>query len=301
MIKLPKVFVIDVPQQFRPASQGYIMPPHSDDFGVEQDFDLWLRQQPGLTTDDPAEADWFFLPVFWNRLFIKTWHWASDEQKMAEATGYIEALRQSGLDFSRTFTVCEWDPLEERPEIDVSGMMVFTAGRRGEGGIDIPLLCTPHKQPQALPAKEWLACFVGNIGTSSWRAEMQDALAGRPDCLVEHAQKGTSYFRDTMLKSHVALAPRGFRGQSFRFYEAMDLGVAPMLIGDMDTRPFKNWVPWDDISYYVPTGVGLSEVLDTLDAEEALRMGERAKAIYHSELKYGRWGRFVISELLSVP
>lgn len=299
-MKTPKIYIIDVPQEFRPTSQNYQMPPHNLDFGVEQNFDLWLRQQPSLLVDNPGDADWLFLQPFWNRLFIVTWRWAQDEEAIGRCADWLAGLR-TVLGFSQVFTVCEWDPLEERPEIDVSDMVVFTSGRRGEGGIDIPLLCTPHKRPSALPEKQWLASFVGNIGTSGWRTEMQEALAGRDDCLVEHAQEGTDYFVDTLLKSHVALAPRGFRGQSFRFYEAMDLGVVPLLIGDMDTRPFKNWIPWDDISLYLPSGVDLGKELDWLDPNELLKMGERASAIYHGELRYGQWCKYIISELLSVP
>ena len=297
-----KIYPIPVPDEFRPASQGYAMPPHCpvEGYGVEQDFDLWLRQRPTILAPSIEEADWYYLPVYWNRLFIATWKWAQDEAAIERCTRYIEDLR-GALDFSRVFTVCEWDLTTERQEIGIGEMTVLTAGRRDHTGIDVPLLCAPHGVPPMQYAKRHLASFVGNVGTSGWRQAMQEALEVYDGCLIEHAQNGSAYFRDVMTESYVALAPRGHRGQSFRFYEAMDMGVAPVLIGDMDTRPFKNWIDWDSCSYYVPDASELPGFLDGLDLEDALRRGVRAAQTYHGELRFGRWCRFVVPELLSVP
>jgi len=296
------IYPIPVPDEFRPASQGYTMPPHCppEGYGVEQDFDAWLRTQGELLTDS-AEADWLYLPVFWNRLFIATWKWAQDEAAIARCADWLAALRDSLGGFERVFTVCEWDLTTERQELGTDGLTVFTAGRRDRAGLDIPLLCAPHGVPPVSYGKQYLASFVGNIGTSGWRQGMLEALEGYGGVLIEHAQKGPAYFCDVMTKSYVALAPRGHRGQSFRFYEAMDMGVAPVLIGDMDTRPFKNWVNWDSCSYYVPDASELPGFIDNLDLEDALRKGAEAARVYHECLRFGRWCMFVVPELLSVP
>lgn len=288
-----KIYPVPVPDEFRPPSQGYAMPPHCppEGYGVEQDFDLWLRQSDALAAS-PAEADWFLLQPFWNRLFIATWNWAQDEAAIARCARYIEDL-QAALDFSRVFTICEWDLTTERPELGISPMTVFTAGRRDRTGVDVPLLCAPHGVPPMAYGKRHLASFVGNIGTSGWRQGMAEALQGYGGVHVEHAQSGPAYFREVMTASYVVLAPRGHRGQSFRFYEAMDMGVAPVLVGDMDTRPFKQWVDWDVCSYYVPDPMDLPGFLDGLDLEEAVRKGRWAAEVYHGDLRFGLWCRYV--------
>ena len=295
-----KIYPIPVLDEFRPPSQGYAMPPHCppEGYGVAQDFDLWLPQSDVLAAN-PMEADWFSLPIFWNRLYIATWNWAQDEAAIGCCADYIAGL-QAILDFSRVFTVCEWDLTTECLELSIGPMTVFTAGRRNRSGVDIPLLCMPHNVPPMQYGKRYLASFVGNIGISGWREGMREALEGYGGVLIEHASKGSAYFRDVMTASCVALAPSGSRGQSFRFYEAMDMGVAPVLIGDMDTRPFRRWIDWDSCSYYVPDPADLPGFLDGLDLEEAQAKGQEAARVYHGELRYGRWCRYLIKELEEV-
>ena len=162
------------------------------------------------------------------------------------------------------------------------------------------MLCASHGVPPMAYGKRYLASFVGNIGTSGWREGMREALEGYGGVLVEHAQSGSAHFRDVMAASCVALAPRGFRGQSFRFYEAMDMGVAPVLVGDMDTRPFKAWIDWDSCSYYVPDPAGLPGFLDGLDLEGAQAKGREAARVYHGELRFGRWCRYAALELAAM-
>jgi len=288
------IYPIPVPDEFRPASQGYAMPPHCppEGYGVEQDFDLWLRAQPDLLAESPEAADWMYLPVFWNRLYIATWRWSQDEAAIGRCADWLAGL-QAVLDFSRVFTVCEWDLTTERLELGIGPLTVFTAGRRHHTGVDVPLLCAPHGVPPMQYAKRHLASFVGNIGTSGWRQGMEEALSGYDGVRIEHAQNGPAYFRDVMTASYVALAPRGHRGQSFRLYEAMDMGVAPVLVGDLDTRPFPERIDWDSCSYYVADPNDLPGFMDGLDLEEALAKGQAAARVYHKDLRFGRWCRYV--------
>ena len=88
--------------------------------------------------------------------------------------------------------------------------------------------------------------------------------------------------------------------QSFRFYEAMQLGTVPLYLSDVDCRPFKKWIDWDECSLYRDTTEGLGEYLDSLDKKQLLDMGHWASIIYREELAYGQWCRYVIEELKEI-
>lgn len=286
-----KIYRLPVHSRFQPDRQNFMSPPHATQWGVEQDFEDWLRRSEYIT-DGPGQADYDYLPIFWNRIYCN-WNWGQDglDEIQSEILRLVSRNRP-------TFTICEYDIKAMQP-FDLCGMLIFTSSRQCEGtGIDIPLLCSLHYAPTPQPGRRWLASFVGNLNTFSPRPEMAEALGDRADCHVEHADKGTGYFLSVLLDSYLALCPRGHGGQSFRFYEAMQVGIAPLLIGDLDTRPFKKWLPWDRVSLYQSDVAGLSEYLDRLvDKSELVDMGKRARDMYLHCLQFGQWPRYVIKEL----
>ena len=283
-----KIHILSVHPEFQPDHQNFTSSPLQE-FGVEQDFLWWLQKQPTLLANSEAEADWDYAPLFWNRVYVNDWGKRTDEVQ-AEILRLVTRARP-------TFTVAEYDIASFHPDLDLCGMVVFTAGRRGDAGIDIPLLCSPHVFPAALPEKKWLASFVGNLNTFTPRPEMAEALRDRNDVYCEHASRGTDFFVDLMLRSYIGLAPRGYSGQSFRFYEAMQLGVVPLLVGDLDTRPFKRWLPWDAVSLYLPDVSGLNALLDAVDAADLALMGYQARRMYEDALAYQKWEGYVLKEL----
>jgi len=95
----------------------------------------------------------------------------------------------------------------------------------------------------------------------------------------------------------VALAPRGDGGQSFRFYEAMQIGTVPLLISDIDTRPFKRWLDWDWFSLYATSCEWIHESLSASPKDWYLRTGGNAARVWEHDLRYGKWCRYVIKEL----
>lgn len=285
-----KIYILPVSEEFQPDRQNFMSSPLQE-YGVEQDF-LWWLQRSEYVTDDQKEADWDYLPLFWNRCYIN-FNWGQERLDDIQA----EPVRLVSRD-RRAFTVCEYDLHSFYPDWDLCGMTVFTASRRAEGtGIDVPLLCAAHRCGAPLSERRVLASFVGNLNTHSPRPEMAGALKGRQDCHVEHGDRGLVYFEGLMRDSYLALCPRGYGGQSFRFYEAMQIGVAPLLIGDLDTRPFKRWLPWDRVSLYRPGAEGLSEFLDGLDCQELVNVGKRAQNMYERCLAFGQWPRYVLKEL----
>ena len=129
------------------------------------------------------------------------------------------------------------------------------------------------------------------------RYDMARVLGKHEFIDIQDGQWGTPYFTHQMLESHVALCPRGYGGSSFRFYEAMSLGVCPMLIGDIDNRPFKKWIDWDRVSAYARAPEEAEGILEATAPDEWLRRGERAREAYERDLAFGKWCRYVLKEL----
>lgn len=283
-----RIYILDVDRRVQPRKQGFVYPRHNKDFGVEQDFLEFLYKSKSLLAKSPREADWHYLPVFWTR-----WHLNHDYGKVG-----IEDLQQiidsSIIDDRRTFTVCQYD---DGPLVNLGGAIQFLASRKTVCGKDIPLLCKRHRKPWLAPRKQYIASFVGRLNTHPIRSAMAAVLQGKTDVSILDGDLGARAFIKMVLQSHLVLSPRGYGGSSFRFFEAMQLGVVPVLIGDIDTRPFKRFLPWRDVSFYVRDESNLIDLLNTLSRRELLAMGERAANFYSNYLVYQKWCSFVIKEL----
>jgi hypothetical protein len=283
-----KIYILGVDKVIQPRGQGLTYPRHNKDFGVEQDFLQYLPTNKSLLVSSPEEADWHYLPVYWTRWHLNHNYGADGVEELQR---YVDAAI---IDDARTFTVCQYD---DGPLVNLGRAVQFLASRKTDQGIDIPLLCKNHRKPWFKPKKTYRASFVGRLSTHPTRQEMAAALNGRSDVFIRDGDIGTRAYVKMVLQSYLALAPRGYGGSSFRLFEAMQLGVAPLLIGDIDTRPFKRFLPWDDVSFYVGDVKKLSEVLTRTTDNELLAMGERASILYKEHLTYQKWCPYVIKEL----
>ena len=283
-----KIFTLPVDSRLQPASSPMIYPPHGRDHGIEQDFLLFLKNNPGFLTTDPRTADFHYLPVYWTR-----WHLWHDYAKngLEELTKLVNVAM---VDAKKTFTVCQYD---DGPVINLENTIQFLASRKTETGIDVPLLCVPHRLPWLKPKKKLKASFIGRLSTHEIRGQMADQLKKRSDVFISDGSNGTRHFVKHTLQSYVSLSPRGYGGSSFRFFEAMQLGIVPYLIGEPDTRPFKRFISWDTMSLYSREASDLNSTLDGITNDELLRLGEKAKRFWHSHFIDHKWCHFMIREL----
>jgi len=77
----------------------------------------------------------------------------------------------------------------------------------------------------------------------------------------------------------------------------MQLGIAPYLIGDIDTRPFKMFIDWDKISFYSQNVDTLVSKLESTSHEQLEIIGKNASLIWKNNLTYQRWCSYVLNEL----
>jgi hypothetical protein len=285
-----KIYVLPTSERARPSHQNLIYPAHNSDFGVEQDFLNYLNTNRSMLVASDDKADYHYLPVFWTR-----WHLNHDYGRSGISD--LQAIVDNAIiDDKKTFTVCQYD---DGPSVNIGRATIFLSSRKTAQGKDIPLLCNRHSKPWFVK-KKYLASFAGRISTHPIRSTMLQALSGRPDVCLRDCELPTKKFVQQLCESRAALAPRGYGGSSFRFFEAMQLGVPPILFGEMDTRPFKNYIPWEEVSFYAKDERELVNTVNLMDTYDLDRMGKRASEIYHRDLTYQRWCRLVIKELETI-
>jgi len=293
-----KIYILKAPLLLQPKTQIHQYPAHNKDYGIEQDFDIWIRKQSELLTDDASAADWHYLPVYWTR-----WHinhkFAANGEGLAELQQEVDRVI---IDDAKTFTITQFDG---GTLINTGKGTVFTAARTINEGIDIPILCSPHRKPPFPPKKKYLGTFNGSFDTHPIRIEMEKRFRNNPEILIQGGLPTRFYkrwlwaknFNLRTMESYVSLSPRGTSCNSFRFFEAMQLGIAPCLIGDVDVRPFKKFIPWNEISYYASTVDELEDLLAKLDKKEAIEKGKKAYKYWKNELFYQKWCKYIIKEL----
>jgi hypothetical protein len=293
-----KIYIIPVPALLQPEKQALRYPGHNKDYDLEQDFYIWLKKQKNITTQNPMEANWHYLPVYFTR-----WHINHNFAALGEGLDQLQQeVDKIIIDDKKTFTIALFDG---GTLINVGKTVVFNGARTTNSCIDIPLICSPHLKPILPVKKKYLASFNGSFTTHPIRLEMQKRFETNPEVLVKGGVPTRFYkrwfwgknFNLNIMASYVALCPRGTSCSSFRFFEAMQLGVAPCLIGDVDVRPFKSFIPWEEISYYASTIDELVDLLLNIDKREAITKSKKAYQYWKNELYYQKWCKYVIKEL----
>jgi hypothetical protein len=282
-----KIYYIPVPKSLKPVNQKFNYPKHNNDIGVEQIFDKYILSSDNLTHDH-RDADFHYLSIYWTRFFLNNNYGDIDIESFSSLCNSLI------IDSSRTFTICQYD---DGPLVDLEDTILFLSSRKTKTGIDIPLISKQLVYRWFRPKKIYLASFVGRLVTHPIRTEMYNELKDEAQSHIVDQTSGTFSYMRSILSSYVSLCPRGYGGSSFRFFESMQLGTVPFLIGDIDTRPFKKFVDWTDISFFTDDPKLISSIIREKTLEELILMGIKSNSVYRYLIENDGWCDYVLLEL----
>lgn len=242
-MNLPLIAIAPVERALQPSDSPFVYPNNSQDWGVEQDFLEFLLHRYPRRTSDLSKADWVYLPVFWTRYHL--WHGFG-------ATGLLDlkaAVQPYRRYLKKSFTICQYD---DGPLIDLGAARVFLSSRKGRFGYDAPLLSETDIEPVSNEGeRRFFASFVGRFSTyDKRRLWLQDLHSDFGEVFIHDGHMDSAEYLGVLHRSDISLAPRGYGGSSFRFFEAIRAGSVPWLIGERDTRPFKDSLPWGRASFF---------------------------------------------------
>ncbi len=283
-----KIYILPVDKELQPHKQPFKYPKHNNFYGVEQDFYAFLTTHRQLLTTDENKADWHYLPIYWTRRHHNK---GTSNAALKELQEKVDKII---VNSKKTFTICQYD---DGPMVKLGKGQVFLSSRKSYVGLDIPLLSATHRFPLFKQSKKYLASFVGRFSTHPIRQRMAEKLSNRPGLFIKDGEISEGDFVKLILRSYVSLCPRGYGGSSFRFFESLQLGVVPLMIGNVDTRPFKEFIDWNAISFFARDENSALAILEKANLKQLLNMGQRALSFYRSDLDYGKWCKYVIMEL----
>jgi hypothetical protein len=262
------------------------------DYGVEQDFYDFLNTSFAGIAHTVREADFVYIPFFWTRYHLQNNFGGDGLDFLQSEANKILALGKP------TFTVCQYD---DGPLISLPGSRVYLSSRKSLIGLDAPLLASPLPAPSIwqLGRRKYLANFVGREDTHTIRRDLVQRIRAIDGIYTNTKGVGSKKFASILRRSMITLAPRGYGGSSFRFYEAIRSGSVPWLIGDVDTRPFKELIDWDMGSFYSKNVHDFETHFQGLDHAALL---EKKSFLQHELMPlfaFGRWNKLLIADLES--
>jgi len=288
-----KFFIPTVPREFQPVSSKLRYPKYSADWGIEQDFERFIHSKPAFLAESPEEADFIFLPVYWTRYHINN---DFGSKGLAPLADYLSNFSVFG---SRLLLICQYD---DGPLVDVADSTLYLASRKSDRGRDAPLLASSFPIPRVIGRRSRRATFAGNLKTHPIREQLQDYALRVPDSkLYVESQNLNSqdYFR-LLRSSALAIAPRGYGGSSFRFFEAISMGTVPWLIGERDVRPFQTVLPPDTYSYYSPSVEAFQQAFEQIDWAGFASKRRLVSRVARKKFRFGAWPPLLIDDLKGI-
>ena len=217
-------------------------PPYHQGLYLEDYFHKFYHQ----LTDKPDRK---YIDITWTACYNNN-----------DTYGLQEALNELDRD-GKYFTVSQHDDAVKENLPDDT--LCFNAGGNN-GGIPIPLVCStmyhpllvcPNKVP--LENKDLLCSFVGSV-THPIRSKVYESMKDRPNCSFhlknwnpEVSNQDQSIFVNISTRSKFLLCPRGYGLNSFRLYEAFQLGCVPVIITDEFFLPWSDELDWSEFAILI--------------------------------------------------
>ena len=284
----PKILIAEGHERFQPSRSPVRYPKYARDLGIEQDFLSFLKKSYPMTVTSLSEADFVYIPFFWTRYHLHNNYGRSGLGELQEAVSEITKL---GV---KAFTVCQY---ADGPLVHIDNCSIFLGSRKTNEDLDVPLLVSRLPGGFTFDTSKYLFNFIGRIDTHPIREDLVAALGPLENGFVFTDGLSPRRYSRVLHQSEITLAPRGYGGSSFRFYEAIQAGSVPWLIGDIDTRPFKNQIEWDKFSLYSRTVSEFIEQFEGLTDTKIRGMREEVKKTLSPLFRLGNWSWLLIQEL----
>lgn len=241
----------------------------------------------------------YYLPIFWTNIYLRNW---IHNYKNPVIQCYLNTITKE----EKYFTVCQHDdaPTEKIDHLDID---VYSAGGNFSKGIPIPLVCAPIPEQYKNPLEKTIFCsFVGS-NTHSVRAKMIEHLQNDADFFISSKEwkyqiNGSQFdfFVETTKKSIFTICARGYGKQSYRFYEAIQLGSIPVYIYDNEPYlPFSNEI--DYASFSIVLNIEhidrLKDILSSKSQSDIDKMLKKGKEVYEKYFTLEAVTKKIISDL----
>lgn len=227
---LEKIF-----EGYRPTPSYPTYPPYHTGLYLEDYFYDWYYK-------NDIDTQRILIPVSWTTCYI--------ESRDSGLQEILDSLDQS----KKYFSVCQFDDgiKHSLPKDTIQ----FNAGGNS-GGIPVPLICSkiPAEDIEKFKSEKTKLCsFTGSL-THPIRSKMYNEFIDKSDCEIFVKQWNASVkeneyesYLSSALKSKFLLCPRGYGLNSFRLYEAFQLGCVPVIISDNMFLPWEDELDWSEFS-----------------------------------------------------
>jgi hypothetical protein len=244
-------------------------PYHTGDYLEDYFRNKFILQNPNINRD--------FIGISWTTLYC--------QGPRDEIQPFLDSLPRD----KKYFTVSQHDdaPSHKLPK----DTLCFSAGGNVQGSniIPIPLVCS--KMPINITendSRPLLASFVGSM-THPIRNTMAEACKSNKNIAIYMkgwnptvAQNELEFFINLASNSKFCLCPRGYGLNSFRLYEAMQLGCIPVIITDKFYLPWSDELDWKEFSVLIHSDQisNIENILLSYSDDQIKDMKNKIKTIY---------------------
>ncbi len=257
-----KAELVDLFKSYRPDPTYPVYPPYHQGDYLEDYFYNNYR-------DEVTNRD--YIPVFWTTCYI--------ENKTNGLQSNLNKLDQK----AKYFTVSQHDDAikESLPKDTIR----FSAGGNVncDKTVPIPLVCSRIPSHKIVSKeRDILASFVGSI-THPIRSTLCEYYQNDREIFISSRSWTPSVCEDDFSKymnitsrSVFSLCPRGYGLNSFRLYEAFQLGAIPVIITDNFYLPWNDEIDWNELAILISADK-IMEMKDILLSKTSEQIDDKRK------------------------
>lgn len=277
-----KIFIIDIDNKFRPEHHEtyFGLRETLGPYSIEEQFYNWIINS-NLITSNKEEADFYYLPIFWYKY--------RNSINYKELDNLIKDIDISKIIIINTLELeqIRWNKLKQ--------MIVFSGGfihNKWKNVINIPLLHYNLLENNNLD-KKYKMSFIGKWTSSYVRYKSLLHLNKNKHIYLSGYHKEWDRI---LSQSYISYCPSGYYPNTIRFWESLQLGVVPLVYSEYDFRPFKEFIKWNEFSFYTNDIEKIKEYLK-IDNSILLDMGKKGKEFFFKKIWDSQWSNYVIKHL----